>query len=123
MRISDWSSDVCSSDLSYRRFIQMYADVVMGLDHAAFEEALEIAKEDKGFYLDTEMAAEDWQALVAEYRAIVQRETGAPFPQEPKDQLWGAIGALFAGWESDSAQVYRRKIGRASCRERGCPDV
>src|SRR3546814_13201076 len=60
---------------SYRRFIQMYADVVMGLDHAAFEEALEIAKEDKGFYLDTEMAAEDCQGLVAEYPAIVQRDT------------------------------------------------
>ncbi|MGB3319390.1 MAG: pyruvate, phosphate dikinase [Sphingopyxis granuli] len=93
---------------SYRRFIQMYADVVMGLDHAAFEEALETAKEDKGFYLDTEMAAEDWQALVIEYQAIVQRETGAPFPQEPKDQLWGAIGAVFASWESDRAKVYRR---------------
>jgi len=93
---------------SYRRFIQMYADVVMGLDHAAFEEALEIAKEDKGFYLDTEMTAEDWQALVIEYLAIVERETGAPFPQEPKDQLWGAIGAVFASWESDRAKVYRR---------------
>jgi len=93
---------------SYRRFIQMYADVVMGLDHAAFEEALEIAKEDKGFFLDTEMAAEDWQALVKEYQAIVARETGAPFPQEPKDQLWGAIGAVFASWESDRAKVYRR---------------
>jgi len=93
---------------SYRRFIQMYADVVMGLDHAAFEEALEIAKEDKGFYLDTDMTAEDWQALVLEYLAIVERETGAPFPQEPKDQLWGAIGAVFASWESDRAKVYRR---------------
>jgi pyruvate,orthophosphate dikinase len=93
---------------SYRRFIQMYADVVMGLDHAEFEEALEIAKEDKGFYLDTEMSAEDWQALVAEYQKIVARETGAPFPQEPKDQLWGAIGAVFASWESDRAKVYRR---------------
>ncbi len=93
---------------SYRRFIQMYADVVMGLDHGAFEEALEIAKEDKGFFLDTEMAAEDWQALVAEYQAIVARETGAPFPQEPKDQLWGAVGAVFASWESDRAKVYRR---------------
>ena len=93
---------------SYRRFIQMYADVVMGLDHAEFEEALEIAKEDKGFYLDTEMSAEDWQALVGEYQKIVARETGAPFPQEPRDQLWGAIGAVFASWESDRAKVYRR---------------
>src|SRR3546814_5039444 len=78
------------------------------LFRSAVEEALEIAKEDKGFYLDTEMAAEDWQALVAEYQEIVQRETGAPFPQEPKDQLWGAIGAVFASWESDRAKVYRR---------------
>ncbi|PKQ00984.1 MAG: pyruvate, phosphate dikinase [Alphaproteobacteria bacterium HGW-Alphaproteobacteria-13] len=93
---------------SYRRFIQMYADVVMGLDHAEFEEALEIAKEDKGFFLDTEMSAEDWQLLVGEYHKIVARETGAPFPQEPKDQLWGAIGAVFASWESDRAKVYRR---------------
>ena len=83
---------------SYRRFVQMYADVVMGLDHAEFEEALEIAKEDRGFYLDTEMAAEDWQALVKEYQAIVARETGAPFPQDPNDQLWGAVGAVFASW-------------------------
>ena len=93
---------------SYRRFVQMYADVVMGLDHAEFEEALEIAKEDKGLYLDTEMSAEDWQALVKEYLAIVERETGAPFPQEPRDQLWGAVGAVFASWESDRAKVYRR---------------
>jgi pyruvate,orthophosphate dikinase len=93
---------------SYRRFVQMYADVVMGLDHAEFEEALEIAKEDRGFYLDTEMSAEDWQALVKEYQAIVARETGAPFPQDPNDQLWGAVGAVFASWESDRAKVYRR---------------
>src|SRR3546814_11414766 len=86
----------------------MYADVVMGLDHAEFEEALEIAKEDKGFYLDTEMSAEDWQALVKEYQAIVERETGAPFTQEPNDQLWGAVGAVLASWESSSAKVYRR---------------
>src|SRR3546814_9360149 len=90
---------------SYRRFIQRYADVVMGLDHAAFEEALEIAQEDKGFYLDTEMAAEDWQALVAEYKAIVQRETGAPFQTEPKDPIGGASGAVFASWESDRQKV------------------
>ena len=106
--LSEASGDPRFAWDSYRRFIQMYADVVMGLDHAEFEEALEIAKEDKGFFLDTEMSAEDWQALVKEYQAIVERETGAPFPQEPKDQLWGAIGAVFASWESDRAKVYRR---------------
>ena len=106
--LSDASGDPRFAWDSYRRFVQMYADVVMGLDHAEFEEALEIAKEDKGFYLDTEMSAEDWQALVKEYQAIVERETGAPFPQEPNDQLWGAVGAVFASWESDRAKVYRR---------------
>jgi pyruvate, orthophosphate dikinase len=93
---------------SYRRFIQMYSDVVLGLDHGLFEEALEIAKEDKGLYADTEMEAEDWQALVAEYRAIVEQELGQPFPQDVTEQLWGAIAAVFDSWDSDRAKVYRR---------------
>ncbi|WP_095010934.1 pyruvate, phosphate dikinase [Tsuneonella mangrovi] len=93
---------------SYRRFIQMYSDVVLGLDHGLFEEALEIAKEDKGFYADTEMEAEDWQALVAEYKGIVEQEQGSPFPQDVTEQLWGAIRAVFDSWDSDRAKVYRR---------------
>ena len=93
---------------SYRRFIQMYADVVLGLDHDRFEEALEIAKEDKGFFLDTEMTAADWQALVAEYKALVQELWEKPFPQDVHDQLWGAIGAVFGSWQSERAKVYRR---------------
>lgn len=93
---------------SYRRFIQMYSDVVLGLDHHAFEEALEVAKEDRGYFLDTEMLAEDWQALVAEYKNIVADGLGRPFPQDVHDQLWGAIGAVFESWESDRAKVYRR---------------
>ncbi|MCL9983036.1 MAG: pyruvate, phosphate dikinase [Erythrobacter sp.] len=93
---------------SYRRFIQMYSDVVLGIDHGLFEEALEIAKEDKGFYNDTEMAAEDWQALVAEYNTIVADELGRPFPQDVHEQLWGAIRAVFDSWDSDRAKVYRR---------------
>ena len=93
---------------SYRRFIQMYSDVVLGIDHGLFEEALEIAKEDKGFYNDTEMAAEDWQALVAEYNTIVADELGGPFPQDVHEQLWGAIRAVFDSWDSDRAKVYRR---------------
>ena len=93
---------------SYRRFIQMYSDVVLALDHSAFEEALEIAKEDKGFHLDTEMGAEDWKALVGEYKAIVEKLWGKPFPQDVNDQLWGAVGAVFGSWESDRAKVYRR---------------
>jgi pyruvate,orthophosphate dikinase len=93
---------------SYRRFIQMYADVVLGLDHGLFEEALEIAKEDKDFYSDTEMEAEDWQALVHEYMGIVEAELGRPFPQDVHEQLWGAIRAVFDSWDSDRAKVYRR---------------
>ncbi|MET0238972.1 MAG: pyruvate, phosphate dikinase [Sphingobium sp.] len=93
---------------SYRRFIQMYSDVVLELDHGSFEEALETAKEDKGYFLDTEMLAEDWQALVTEYKALVDKQWGKPFPQDVHDQLWGAVGAVFGSWESDRAKVYRR---------------
>ncbi len=93
---------------SYRRFIQMYADVVLGLDHHAFEDALEIAKEDKGYFTDVEMGAEDWRALVAQYKALVARDLGRPFPQNVHEQLWGAIAAVFDSWDSDRAKVYRR---------------
>ncbi|MBC9034982.1 pyruvate, phosphate dikinase [Sphingomonas sp. JC676] len=93
---------------SYRRFIQMYSDVVLELDHGRFEEALEIAKEDRGYYLDTELSAKDWQALVVEYKSIVQELWGKPFPQDVHDQLWGAIGAVFGSWQSERAKVYRR---------------
>ena len=96
---------------SYRRFIQMYSDVVLGLDHGAFEEALEIAKEDRGYYLDTEMTADDWKGLVGEYKALVERLWGKPFPQDVHDQLWGAIGAVFGSWQSERAKVYRRLNG------------
>ncbi len=93
---------------SYRRFVQMYGDVVLGLDHYLFEEALEIAKEDKGVTLDTQLEAEDLQALVARFKAIVAKEWGQPFPQDPHEQLWGAIGAVFGSWRSERARVYRR---------------
>ena len=93
---------------SYRRFIQMYSDVVLELDHGRFEEALEIAKEDRGYSLDTEMTAADWQTLVEEYKAIVVELWGKPFPQDVHDQLWGAIGAVFGSWQSERAKVYRR---------------
>jgi len=93
---------------SYRRFIQMYADVVLELDHGAFEEALEIAKEDNGFTLDTEMSAEDWKALVTVYKGLVEEQWGKPFPQDVQDQLWGAVGAVFGSWQSERAKVYRR---------------
>jgi pyruvate,orthophosphate dikinase len=93
---------------SYRRFIQMYSDVVLGLDHGLFEEALEIVKENNGFYNDTEMTSEDWQALVSEFKGIVEQELGRPFPQDVHEQLWGAIRAVFDSWDSDRAKVYRR---------------
>jgi pyruvate,orthophosphate dikinase len=93
---------------SYRRFIQMYADVVLELDHGAFEEALEIAKEDQGFTLDTELSADDLRALVAEYKGLVEKQWGKPFPQDVHDQLWGAVGAVFGSWQSERAKVYRR---------------
>ncbi|UVO49819.1 pyruvate, phosphate dikinase [Sphingomonas sp. SUN019] len=93
---------------SYRRFIQMYADVVLELDHGNFEEALEITKEDRGFYLDTELSADDLKALVDEYKSLVEEEWGKPFPQDVHDQLWGAVGAVFGSWQSERAKVYRR---------------
>src|SRR5262249_10528875 len=94
---------------SYRRFIQMYSDVVLGLDHARFEEALEIAKEDRGYHLDTELTAADWQELVSQYKALVEELWGGrAFPQDVHDQLWGAIGAVFGSWQSERAKVYRR---------------
>lgn len=93
---------------SYRRFIQMYSDVVLGLDHGLFEEALEIVKEDNGFYADTELSADDWKALVAQFKGIAEAELGRPFPQDVNEQLWGAIRAVFDSWDSDRAKVYRR---------------
>ncbi|HMP56291.1 MAG TPA: pyruvate, phosphate dikinase [Novosphingobium sp.] len=93
---------------SYRRFIQMYSDVVLGIDHHLFEDALEIVKEDNGFFADTEMGSEHWQALVSQYKAIVEAELGRPFPLDVHEQLWGAIRAVFDSWDADRAKVYRR---------------
>ena len=93
---------------SYRRFVQMYSDVVLGLDHGLFEEALEIMREDNGFYSDTEMEAQHWEALVGEYLEIVAKEQDEPFPQDVDTQLWGAIRAVFDSWDSERAKIYRR---------------
>ncbi len=93
---------------SYRRFIQMYSDVVLGLDHHLFEDALEIIKEDNGFFEDIEMQSEHWQALVSEYKKIAAKALGIPFPQDVHHQLTGAIRAVFDSWDSDRAKVYRR---------------
>lgn len=106
--LAETSGDARFAWDSYRRFIQMYSDVVLELDHGRFEEALEIAKEDRGYSLDTEMTADDWRKLVEEYKALVQELWSKPFPQDVHDQLWGAIGAVFGSWQSERAKVYRR---------------
>jgi pyruvate,orthophosphate dikinase len=93
---------------SYRRFIQMYGDVVLGLDHYLFEDALEILKDDRGATLDTDLSADDLKALVGHYLAIVEKESGRPFPQDPTQQLEGAVAAVFGSWRSERAAVYRR---------------
>jgi pyruvate,orthophosphate dikinase len=93
---------------SYRRFIQMYGDVVLGVDHYMFEEALEQAKSDNGCRFDNELSALALKKLVETYKSIVRRETGAPFPEDPKQQLWGAIGAVFSSWHVPRAVTYRR---------------
>jgi len=93
---------------SYRRFIQMYSNVVLGLDHHMFEEILDEHKERLDVGVDTALSAEDWEAVVADYKRAVEGELGKPFPQDPHAQLWGAIGAVFASWMNDRAKFYRR---------------
>ena len=93
---------------SYRRFIQMYGDVVLGVDHYLFEEALEDAKRSRGVRFDTELDAEALRELVRTYKELVEKETGQPFPLDPKEQLWGAIGAVFSSWMNDRAIFYRK---------------
>ncbi|MGV3634396.1 MAG: pyruvate, phosphate dikinase, partial [Pseudorhodoplanes sp.] len=93
---------------SYRRFITMYSDVVLGIEHHLFEDILAEHKDANGYSLDTELSAEDWQTLVNLYKQKVQEEGGKPFPQDPKEQLWGAIGAVFGSWMNARAKTYRR---------------
>ena len=93
---------------SYRRFIQMYSNVVLGLDHHGFEEILDDHKDRLGVSIDTALTAKDWETVVADYKAAVLRDLGKPFPQDPQDQLWGAVGAVFASWMNDRAKFYRR---------------
>jgi pyruvate,orthophosphate dikinase len=93
---------------SYRRFIQMYSSVVLGMEHHDFEEILEHFKEGKGIFLDTELSAEDWRKVIVEFKAKVVSVRGKPFPQQPEEQLWGAIGAVFGSWMNQRAITYRR---------------
>ncbi|MEE1610266.1 pyruvate, phosphate dikinase [Microvirga sp. CF3016] len=92
---------------SYRRFITMYSNVVLGLEHHHFEEILDEFKDRKGYSLDTDMTAQDWKAILPRYKALVEKELGKPFPQEPQEQLWGAIGAVFGSWMNNRAIKYR----------------
>jgi pyruvate, orthophosphate dikinase len=93
---------------TYRRFIQMYADVVLGLDHELFEEILENFKNLKGLEYDTELSAEDWAEIVTRFKSLVATELGEPFPQDLHLQLWGAIAAVFGSWQNARAIAYRR---------------
>jgi pyruvate,orthophosphate dikinase len=93
---------------SYRRFITMYSDVVLGVGHHHFEEILDEHKDRHGYTLDTELTAEDWIALVRRYKERLEEERGEPFPQDPHAQLWGAIGAVFGSWMNQRAITYRR---------------
>jgi pyruvate,orthophosphate dikinase len=93
---------------SYRRFIQMYGSVVLGVDHHRFEEILDHVKFDKGVIEDTALDATDWHRVVAGYKDMVEAETGSAFPQDPWAQLWGAIGAVFQSWMNQRAVTYRR---------------
>ena len=93
---------------SYRRFIQMYSHVVLGVDPGVFEDTLGALKDERGVAYDTELSGEDWAEVVGLYKAALARKQGAPFPTDPMDQLWGAVSAVFASWMNDRAKVYRR---------------
>ncbi len=93
---------------SYRRFIQMYSNVVLDVKHHDFEEILEHYKHQNGYDLDTDLTAEDWQTVIAGYKQAVQNKLGRPFPQDINEQLWGAIGAVFDSWNNQRAIKYRQ---------------
>ena len=93
---------------SYRRFITMYSNVVLGVEHGLFEAELERAKERAGKHQDTDLTVDEWKVLVTAFKEIVRDETGHPFPQEPMEQLWGAIRAVFESWNTARAITYRR---------------
>ena len=93
---------------SYRRFIQMFGSVVLDVDHHRFEEIIEQAKIEAAVVEDTDLTAEDWQNVVEGYKDLVAQETGKPFPQDPREQLWAAVGAVFDSWENPRANTYRK---------------
>jgi pyruvate,orthophosphate dikinase len=102
---------------SYRRFLQMYGDVVMGVqkredeDHEPFETVIETVKHEAGVTQDTDLDVDHLKTLVERFKGLIRERTGEAFPQDPRQQLWGAIGAVFGSWNNDRAIVYRRKYG------------
>ncbi len=93
---------------AYRRFVQMYSDVVMGMRKESLDHLLDMKKEERGVHLDTDLTAADWKDLVAAFKAKVKEELGQVFPEDPKEQLWGAIGAVFGSWMNQRAITYRK---------------
>ena len=93
---------------SYRRFIQMYSDVVLGVDHSEFEDILEDMKAENSYNQDTDLSADDWKLVIEKYLACVEEALEKPFPQDVHEQLWGAMGAVFSSWMNSRAIIYRK---------------
>jgi pyruvate, orthophosphate dikinase len=108
LTLAETSGDARFAYDSYRRFIQMYSNVVLEVESHNFEDILEGFKDRKGRTLDTDLSADDWREVIVDYKARVADLTGRPFPQDPGDQLWGAIGAVFSSWMNARAITYRR---------------
>ncbi|MEM1371619.1 MAG: pyruvate, phosphate dikinase, partial [Pseudomonadota bacterium] len=108
MGLAQRSQDKCFAFDSYRRFIQMYGDVVLNIDHGVFEDILENFKNLNGASLDTDLTADDWLEIINDYKEAVKTATGKPFPQDTNEQLWGAIRAVFGSWRNARADTYRR---------------
>ena len=106
--LAEASGDARFAYDSYRRFIQMYSDVVLGVDHHEFEDLLDLKKDIRGIYQDTDLSADDLKELIDEYKKQVEQSLGRPFPQDVNEQLWGAIGAVFGSWQTNRAIVYRK---------------
>ena len=106
--LSNESGDKRFAYDSYRRFIQMYGDVVLGIDSADFEEIIEQEKLSNGVVLDTEVSAEIWENITILFKDLVKKVTGDDFPQDPIEQLWGAISAVFSSWMNQRAITYRK---------------
>ncbi len=106
--LAEKSGDARFANDSYRRFITMYSNVVLGIEHHHFEEILDDHKDRNGYSLDTDLDAADWEKIIVRYKERVAEESGKPFPQDPHAQLWGAIGAVFGSWMNQRAITYRR---------------